>query len=77
MTREFMASASGARQPAFDLLTEKEAADLLTVTDRTMRAWRYSGSGPDFIKLGAIVRYRREALESWLQSRTVCGGNGY
>lgn len=43
------------------LLTPKEMAAALSVTERTLIYWRTKGTGPDFIKLGiaknAPVRY--------------------
>lgn len=32
--------------------------------------WRHEGVGPEFIKFGRKVLYRREAVEKWLLSRT-------
>jgi predicted DNA-binding transcriptional regulator AlpA len=46
-------------------LTEKQAARLLSISHRTMQAWRRSGLGPPFIKLGRAVRYRRGDLIAW------------
>jgi hypothetical protein len=52
------------------LLREQDAAPLLTVTIKTLQAWRCSGQGPRFIKLGSglrsPVRYRRSELMRFL-----------
>lgn len=54
------------------LLTPKELAQRLKVTDGTLRKWRVFGSGPKFIKLGegskAPVRYRIEDVEAFERS---------
>lgn len=44
------------------LLTEKQAAEILNVSHRTLQAWRVRGGGPRFVKMGKSVRYSRAAL---------------
>ena len=52
------------------LLTERETAALLGVTDRCLQAWRYRGGGPHFVKISArCVRYRLIDLENFIESR--------
>jgi len=53
------------------LLTERDAADLLKISTRTLQAWRCAGSGPSFIRVGRSIRYRRLDVLNWLQSRLV------
>ncbi|MEN3239023.1 helix-turn-helix domain-containing protein [Methylobacterium ajmalii] len=55
------------------LLTEAQAAHLLTLRQSTLQAWRHRGTGPTYIKLGASVRYRHSAILAWLNARTVRG----
>jgi hypothetical protein len=50
------------------LLTEKEAAEFLAVSDRVLQAWRVSGKGPEFRKLGRVVRYRVGDLEAFVEA---------
>lgn len=52
------------------LLTETEAAELLSLSVRTLQAWRYSGSGPRYCRLGRPIRYRRADLLAWIEART-------
>lgn len=53
-------------------ITEKEAADYLSVKSQTLRAWRSTGGGPDFIKApSGLVRYRIADLDLWMLSREV------
>ncbi|HAU28676.1 MAG TPA: DNA-binding protein [Rhodospirillaceae bacterium] len=48
------------------LLTEKEAAQLLGLSIRTLQAWRYRKEGPPFIKMsGRAIRYQRSDLIAW------------
>jgi len=54
------------------ILTTEEVAALLSgdVAVRTLEDWRRQGLGPDFITISArMVRYRREAVDRWLDSR--------
>lgn len=51
-----------------DLLTEQEVAKLLKVSVATIRRRRLFRQPPDFVKLGASVRYRRAAIERLIES---------
>jgi excisionase family DNA binding protein len=54
------------------LLTSREVAALLSVSVRSLERWRCSGKvNLPFIKLGNSVRYRLEAVERLIASRTV------
>ena len=48
------------------LLTELEAAALLSVEPTTLRRWRWSGDGPRFLKIGAAVRYHPDHLRKFI-----------
>lgn len=58
------------------LLKPVEVARLLNVTTKTLREWRRATprQGPAVCKLGdgrsSSVRYRRQAVETWLDERT-------
>jgi putative molybdopterin biosynthesis protein len=51
-------------------LTQREAADLLRVSERQISRDRASGRLP-FLKLGGNVRFRREHVEAMLSPATV------
>ena len=54
-----------------ELLDEKQAADYLTVTPGTLSVWRSTGRyAIPFVKVGRSVRYRRAALDAWLNARS-------
>lgn len=57
------------------LLKERDAADLLGTEVRTLQAWRHSGTGPPYVKLGgapnAPVRYPAAQLREFLRRNTV------
>ena len=52
-----------------NLLTEKQLADRLNVSRRTVQDWRYRGGGPPYIKMGSAVRYQESAVAEWLGAR--------
>jgi len=60
-------------QIADEFLTREEAAAFLTLKAQTLAAWAVAGRGPEFCKLGRAVRYRRSALERYVQQSTVSG----
>jgi hypothetical protein len=57
-----------------NLLTESDVAKQLHVSLALVRRWRLEKRGPTFLKVGALVRYRPEDLESWLTTLPT-GGN--
>lgn len=54
-----------------DLMSDKEAAEYLRITSRTLRLWR-AVRGLPFIKITSKeIRYRRSDLDSWLNRHRV------
>lgn len=59
---------------AGDLLTETEAAALLSVAVQTLRNWRWRGEGPRFRKIGnRLVRYARADLQAFIEGAQDLG----
>lgn len=54
---------------AFDLLTDKDLAVLLDVKPMTLLHWRRKGLGPDYVKLGGSIFYRRTAVVEWIAAQ--------
>jgi predicted DNA-binding transcriptional regulator AlpA len=53
------------------LLTESRAATLLSVTRRTLQAWRMRGTGPRYVRISSrCVRYSYDELITWIESRS-------
>lgn len=52
-------------------LREKEAAEVLGVSVKTLQAWRFYCKGPKFYKLGRCVRYSMRDLEEFRDSCAV------
>ena len=52
-------------------LTEHDAATYAGVSVGLLRKLRGNQTGPAVVRLGRAVRYRRAALDHWLDSLTV------
>lgn len=46
-------------------------AEYLHCERKTAQAWRTRGNGPPFIKINALVRYRKSEVDRWLENRRV------
>lgn len=59
------------------LLTPKEVANILGLNQASLRNWRWKGSGPVFIKVGHLVRYKQSDVNKFIeeQSRTSTSDN--
>jgi hypothetical protein len=53
------------------LLTQREAADALRLSERTLERYRVSGEGPSYVKAGKRVMYRPADLDTWVKARVV------
>jgi predicted site-specific integrase-resolvase len=52
------------------LVDDKTAAAILQVSPGTLSVWRSTGRySIPYIKIGAKVRYKRDDLQAWLDSR--------
>jgi excisionase family DNA binding protein len=49
------------------LLTGREAAELLRLSQRTLERYRAAGTGPRYAALGRAIRYRRRDLLDWIE----------
>jgi hypothetical protein len=59
------------------LLVEIRAAELLSLSSRTLQAWRIKGEGPAFVRAGRAIRYRRRDLLAWMDAQTVRASYGH
>jgi hypothetical protein len=53
-----------------ELITPAELAAFLAVPVKTLRHWRYVGTGPDAFRVGRHLRYRPDSVRRWLEG---CG----
>lgn len=54
-------------------LNEQEVSKRLNVSVATLRRWRLEKRGPMFVKVGSLVRYRPEDLDSWVTALPTGG----
>lgn len=55
-----------------DLLTTAELAERLKISVATVRRWRHSGKGPNYVRFSRNdVRYRLEDVDAFLKEQTV------
>ncbi len=61
-----MAAIPAAAVSTYDpLLDEVAAAEYLGNSHLTLRKWRVIGGGPQFVKIGRLVRYELSALQAF------------
>jgi hypothetical protein len=53
------------------LLTQREAAIALRLSERTLERSRVTGLGPPYVKAGRRVLYRSTDLDAWIASH-IC-----
>lgn len=52
-----------------ELLTTRQVAESLSLSPRTLDAWRRAGKrGPAWLRVGSRVRYRKADVTAWLES---------
>jgi predicted DNA-binding transcriptional regulator AlpA len=58
------------RVHAATMLTEREAAEILNLSVRTLQTWRSACQGPVFVKIGGkrsgAVRYRKADIDAFI-----------
>ncbi len=54
----------------YKLLSERQAADVLGLTPRTLQSWRGLGIGPAFVRISSrCIRYRSSDIDVWLATK--------
>ncbi len=56
------------------LLRPKQAGKILHKPEATLTDWRYRNYGPEYVRQGRSIFYRRSALERWIEEHTVRPG---
>jgi predicted DNA-binding transcriptional regulator AlpA len=58
-----------------DILSPRQVEAEYAIAQQTLANWRWKRTGPAFIKTspgkGGHVKYRRSAIEAWLDEKTV------
>ncbi len=71
IVEEATRNAVGAEVPAPLLLTKRQAAALLMISERSLEYLEARGRGPKRIRIGKCVRYRLKDLEEWLEKKAT------
>ncbi len=50
-----------------NLLSLRQTADMLGVSEATIYSWRHRGEGPRGYKIGGLVRYRLSDVLAWVE----------
>ena len=50
---------------------ERKAADMLGVSVKSLRRWRYQRSGPPYVTLRHLIRYSVQDLQNWMAGQKV------
>jgi predicted DNA-binding transcriptional regulator AlpA len=50
------------------LMSRRDAAIYLDMSPRNLERFAHEGGGPNFVKLGRLVRYRQADLDAWIAS---------
>ncbi len=50
-----------------ELQDQAAVAKRLNVKTKTLEAWRHRGGGPQFIKVGTLVRYRSQDITDFIE----------
>lgn len=58
------------------LWTQRETADYLGVSEKSLERWRWAGEGPAYVKAGRRVRYRAADVVAYLDASRTPGGQG-
>jgi hypothetical protein len=56
------------------LLNEHDVARVIGLSVASVRRWRLLRQGPNYLKIGAAVRYKPENISAWLDTRPTGGG---
>jgi len=54
-----------------DYLDTRQAAGLTGIGAATLERWRVDGAGPPYVKLGRLVKYRRQDLDEFMERHLV------
>jgi predicted DNA-binding transcriptional regulator AlpA len=63
--------ASIANPSSLEYLNTEQAAEYLQVSTQWLEIGRVKGYGPNFIKLGRLVRYKRTSIDEYLEKHQV------
>ena len=54
-----------------EIFSEDELAHVLVVKSQTLATWRAESKGPDYVKLGKSIFYRKQDVVTWINASVV------
>lgn len=67
----FIAKGKGVEMKQNKLMSPKELSEYIGVKESSLAVWRTNKTYPlPYIKVGGLIRYNKEAVDKWLESRT-------
>lgn len=54
-----------------EYITTKELAEVMRMSEQTLRHWRRARIGPPFVKFGRRVLYPRDGFSVWARAQQV------
>jgi excisionase family DNA binding protein len=68
VTRSSNANQFGTSTALAEMLNDHQVSEYLNLSVASVRRWRTVRKGPKFLKIGSAVRYKREDVDTWLNS---------
>lgn len=53
------------------LIAPPVLAEHLGVPVQRLATWRHEGTGPNYVRVGRLIRYRADDITAWLDAQTV------
>jgi hypothetical protein len=53
------------------IFSEDELAHVLVIKSQTLATWRAESRGPDYVKLGKSIFYRKQDVVTWINESVV------
>lgn len=54
-----------------EIFAEADLAEILDVKTQTLASWRAENKGPDYVKLGKSIFYRKQDVLDWINANVV------
>jgi excisionase family DNA binding protein len=59
-----------------NLMTPGQVAEYLGIKTKTLHNWRCRRIGPPGVKVGGLLRYRREGVDRWIAAQEAAEARG-
>ncbi|QHQ35443.1 helix-turn-helix domain-containing protein [Algicella marina] len=56
------------------MVSETRLADYWDISQRTLQRWRSKGCGPEFVRIGGVIRYPLERIQEYEQEHRGSAG---